>query len=368
LPIHALCETVFRMQFSSTKSLILAFLICLIVNGCSKTPSESSDNSQGTTNSVEMVQTDSNSIVANDKIVDQEPKELGLVWPGGKRFVYEVTIDQTTSAGESSFAAALNSVAGQKFMYSVTANLDETSGNTLLEMEILSALVNLEMMGNKLSFDSENPAPEGSIDPMHTMLEGLNVLIGEKLTLTYTPEGEVTEVKGLDVMYDKITNALPAQAAPIAQGFIQEDQFKQLATYPFWPDAPVKIGENWNRKYTQVFGTSGAMEVDNTYTLKGQTERDGRQVNVLGYAGSIIADASQNDAMMGMEMSMSDGKNSGEIFVDQTSGFIVHASANQEMTMNMQLPEALASAAPGPLAIKAQIVQTTQLIEVTDVE
>ena len=356
------------MQYCSPKSLILASLICLIVVGCSKPPSESTSNSEGTTNSAEIIQTDSNSIVANGESADQEPKALGLTWPDGKRFVYEVKIDQTTSAGASSFAAALNSVAGQQFKYSVTANLDEVSGNTLLEMEILSAMVNLEMMGNKLTFDSENPAPEGSIDPMYTMLEGLNVLIGEKLTLTYTPEGEVTEVNGLDSMYDKITKALPSQAAPIAQGFIQEDQFKQLASYPFWPDAPVKNGENWNRKYTQVFGTSGAMEVDNTYTLKGQAERDSRQVHVLSYEGSIVADAAQNADMMGMEMSMSDGKNSGEIFVDQTSGFIVHASANQEMTMNMQLPEALASAAPGPLAIKAEIVQTTQLIEVTDAE
>jgi hypothetical protein len=354
------------MQYCSPRSLILASLVCLFAVGCSKTPSESSDVSEGTTNSPEVVQADSNSIAANDVVVDPEPKALGLTWPDGKRFVYEVSIDQATSAGESSFGAALNSVAGQKFKYSVTTDLDEDSGNTLLEMEIISAMVNLEMMGNKLVFDSENPAPEGTIDPMHTMLEGLNVLIGEKLTLTYTPEGEVTEVKGLDAMYEKISKALPAQAAPVAQGFIQEDQFKQLASYPFWPGAPVRIGETWNRKYTQVFGTSGAMEVDNTYTLKGQAERDNRKVNVLAYEGSIVADAAQKEDMMGMEMSMSDGNNSGEILVDQTSGFIVHASANQEMTMNMKLQGALASAAPGPIAIKAEIVQTTQLIEVTE--
>ncbi|MBT4273470.1 MAG: hypothetical protein HOD39_00905 [Verrucomicrobia bacterium] len=356
------------MQYNPPKRLILAFLSSFLVAGCSRTPSESSDNTEGADNVANVVQTDSSSIVATDQIAEQGPKTLGLVWPDGKRFVYEVKIDQTTSAGEGSFAAALDSVAGQKFKYSVSANLDEDSGDTLLEMEILSAMVNLEMMGNKLTFDSENPAPAGSIDPMHTMLEGLNVLIGEKLTLTYSSEGGITELNGLDSMYDKITKAIPSQAAPIAQGFIQEDQFKQLASYPFWPESSVKIGDAWKRKYTQVFGTSGAMEVDNTYTLKGQAARDGRQVNVLAYEGSIVAGAAQNADMMGMEMSMTDGTNSGEIFVDQTSGFIVHASANQEMIMNMQLPEALAAAAPGPLAIKASIVQTTQLIEVSDVE
>ena len=356
------------MQYNPSKHLILVFLSCSLVAGCSRTPSESSDNTEGVDNVANVVQTDSSSIVAAGQSAEQELKTLGLTWPDGKRFVYEVKINQITSAGEGSFAAALDSVASQKFKYSVSANIDENSGNTLLEMEILSAMVNLEMMGNKLTFDSENPAPAGSIDPMHTMLEGLNVLIGEKLTLTYSPEGEVTEIKGLESMYDKITNAIPSQAAPVAQGFIQEDQFKQLASYPFWPESSVKIGDDWKRKYTQVFGTSGAMEVDNTYTFKGQAERDGRQVNVLAYEGSILADAAQNADMMGMEMSMTDGKNSGEIFVDQTSGFIVHASANQEMIMNMQLPEALAAAAPGPLAIKASIVQTTQLIEVSVVD
>lgn len=356
------------MQYNPSKHLILAFLSCSLITGCFRAPSESSGNTEGVDNASNVVQTDSSSIVATGQSAEQEPKTLGLAWPDGKRFVYEVKINQITSAEEGSFAAALDSVAGQKFKYSVSANIDENSGNTLLEMEILSAMVNLEMMGNKLTFDSENPAPAGSIDPMHTMLEGLNVLIGEKLTLTYSPEGEVTEVKGLDSMYEKITNAIPPQAAPVAQGFIQEDQFKQLASYPFWPESSVKIGDDWKRKYTQVFGTSGAMEVDNTYTFKGQAERGGRQVNVLAYEGFIVADAAQNADMMGMEMSMTDGKNSGEIFVDRTSGFIVHASANQEMIMNMQLPEALAAAAPGPLAIKASIVQTTQLIEVSDVE
>jgi len=356
------------MQYNPSKHLILAFLSCSLITGCFRAPSESSGNTEGVDNASNVVQTDSSSIVATGQSAEQEPKTLGLAWPDGKRFVYEVKINQITSAEEGSFAAALDSVAGQKFKYSVSANIDENSGNTLLEMEILSAMVNLEMMGNQLTFDSENPAPAGSIDPMHTMLEGLNVLIGEKLTLTYSPEGEVTEIKGLDSMYDKITNAIPPQAAPVAQGFIQEDQFKQLASYPFWPESSVKIGDDWKRKYTQVFGTSGAMEVDNTYTFTGQAERDGRQVNVLSYEGFIVADAAQNADMMGMEMSMTDGKNSGEIFVDRTSGFIVHASANQEMIMNMQLPEALAAAAPGPLTIKASIVQTTQLIEVSDAE
>ncbi|MBT5927877.1 MAG: hypothetical protein HOH33_14790 [Verrucomicrobia bacterium] len=356
-----------------SKALTLASLIGIIFVGCSKssdesTPSESADTSPEPSKVVETSQTDSNVIGAAVDGTDQEPKSLGLTWPDGKRFVYEVKIDQTTTAGESSFAAALNSVAGQKFRYSLTADLDEATGNTLLEMEILSAMVNLEMMGNKLTFDSENPAPEGSIDPMYTMLEGLNVLIGEKLTLTYSSEGEITEVKGLDDMYDKISKALPSQAAPVAQGFIQEDQFKQLASYPFWPEASVKNGESWKQKYIQVFGASGAMEVDNTYTLKGKSVRDSRQVNVLTYDGLVIADAAQNADMMGMEMSMTDGTNSGEIYVDQTSGFIVHASSNQEMTMNMKLPEALAAASPGPLAIKANIVQSTQLIEVTDSE
>ena len=315
----------------------------------------------------ESAQTDTQSVVTSQSSAVQEPISMSLAWPNGKRFVYEVNINQTTSAGEGSFAAALNSVAGQKFKYGVTAVLDETTGNTQLEMEILSAMVNLEMMGNKLTFDSENPAPEASIDPMHTMLQGLKVLIGEKLFLTYSPDGKVTDVKGVDAMYEKIMKALPSQAAPVAQGFIQEDQFKQLASYPFWPETPVKIGDSWNRKYTQVFGASGAMEMDNAYTFQNQTERDNHPVNLLVYEGSVVADAAQNAAMMGMEMSMKDGKNSGEIFVDKTSGFIVHSSSNQEMTMNMKLPEALAAAAPAPISIKATIVQTTQLIEMTDV-
>ncbi len=348
--------------------LAITTLACLLMAGCSPSGEKNGADHGASSGTGDLSQTDPNAIKGWNAVVDQGPKELKLTWPDGKRFVYEVKIDQTTSAGETSFAAALNSVAAQSFKYALTTDLDETSGNTILEMEILSAMVNLEMMGNKLTFDSEKPAPEGSIDPMYTMLQGLNVLIGEKLTLTYTPEGEVTEVTGLDNMYDKISKALPAQAAPVAQGFIQEDQFKQLASYPFWPDASVKIGETWKRKYTQVFGTSGAMEVDNVYTLKAQDQHDDYPVNVLEYEGAVVADDSQNAEMMGMEMSMSDGKNSGQILVDQTSGFIVHAVANQEMTMNMQLPEAFASAAPGPLAIKATLVQTTDLIDVSDVE
>ena len=295
-----------------------------------------------------------------------EPRQLALKWPEGKRFVYEIGIDQVTSAGNSPLAAAMNSKADQHFTYALTTSKDSDSGNTQLEMEFLAAKLNMDMMGNKLSYDSDNKKAAESIDPMHSMLAGLDALMGQKLTMTLSPTGEITSVDGVEEMYDKVINALPDIAKSVAQGIVQEDQFKQLIQYPFLPEAAVKGGDKWNRTYAQVFGISGAMDIDNTYTYLGQTTQDEVQLDVLSYEGKVLTGEDQIDQMMGMKISMEGGKNAGLIKLDQISGHIVESDATQEMTMLMGAPESMKAMLPEETKISIQMTQKIRLKEITE--
>jgi hypothetical protein len=370
------------MQSNLMKPFLLTWCLAILLIGCSKMETEDPITADQTS------QQDSKSLATSNAINPAtpsgmqeehpelkksitsilEPQQLTLKWPVGKRFVYEIGIDQVTSAGNSPLAAAMNSKADQNFTYALTTRKDPASGKTQLEMEFLAAKLNMDMMGNKLNYDSDNKKAAESIDPMHSMLAGLDALMGQKLTMTLNAAGEITSVEGMDEMVEKVINALPAAAKSVAQGIVQEDQFKQLIQYPFLPETAVKGGDKWNRIYTQVFGISGAMDIDNAYTYLGQTTQGEVQLNVLSYEGKVLAGQDQMDEMMGMKISMEGGKNTGLIKLDQISGHIVESDATQEMTMLMSVPEAMKAMLPGETKISIQMSQKIRLKEVTDAD
>ena len=368
------------MQINLMKTFLLSWCLAGLFIGCSKMETEdpvaAEQAAQGEGQSTETSGGESQAsapgaLVEHPELEQglkspQNPQQLTLKWPEGKRFVYEIGIDQVTSAGNSPLAAAMNSKADQNFTYALTTSKDPASGNTQLEMEFIAAKLNMDMMGNKLNYDSENKNAAESIDPMYSMLAGLDALMGQKLTMTLTPEGDITSVQGVDEMYEKVINALPDAAKSVAQGIVQEDQFKQLIQYPFLPETAVKGGDTWHRAYTQVFGISGAMDIDNSYTYLGQTTQDDVQLNVLSYEGKVLTGEEQIDQMMGMKISMEGGKNTGLIKLDQVFGHIVESDATQEMTMLMSVPESMKAMLPEETKISIQMTQKIRLKEVTE--
>ncbi|MDA7618099.1 MAG: DUF6263 family protein [Verrucomicrobiota bacterium] len=354
-------------------------MAALLLAGCSKTDSEMESRTesflqQGENESLVQAAHEVDSQLASPVEPDAllmaptEPQQLALSWPDGKRFIYEVVIEQVTSAGESPFAVAMNSKADQQFTYAITSRLDGATGHVQLELEFLSAKLNLDMMGNKLQYDSTLEEASKSIDPMYSMLSGLDAIMGEKLLMTLTQSGDITKMEGLKAMYQKVSASLPNQAQAIAQGIVQEDQFKQLVRYPFFPTKPVSAGTSWNQRYTQVFGISGAMEMDNTYTYKGQEQTDQKTLNVLSYEGKVMAGEEQKEEMMGMELSMMGGKNAGEIKLDTMHGYIVASEGSQEMTMRMRIPEEMSAGLPETPDINITMKQLIRLKEISDVQ
>jgi len=111
---------------------------------------------------------------------------------------------------------------------------------------------------------------------------------------------------------------------------------------------------------------SGAMEIDNTYTFHGQESDGDRTLNVVSFVGKVLAGEDQSDEMMGMSLSMNDGKNSGTIKLDQATGHMVYSDTFQEMTMKMEIPAAMKEAFPEPPPIKITLNQQIVLKEVID--
>jgi len=370
------------MQTNLMKSFLLSLCLAALFIGCSKMETEDpvamdqTSPLEGDSAEMSAAESQSDALIPSAEMLEltkslttpEEPQQLSLTWPEGKRYVYEIGIDQVTSAGNSPLAAAMDSKADQHFTYALTTSKDPDSGNTQLELEFLAAKLNMDMMGNKLNYDSDNKKAAESIDPMYSMLSGLDAIMGQKLTMTLGPDGEITEVEGINEMYEKVINALPDAAKSVAQGIVQEDQFKQLIQYPFLPEAAVKTGETWNRTYTQVFGISGAMEIDNNYTYLGQTTQDEVQLDVLSYNGNVVIGEDQSDQMMGVNLTMEGGRNTGIIKLDQISGHIVESDTSQEMTMTMSLPDNMKGMPIEAPKISIQMNQKIRLKEVTEAD
>lgn len=220
---------------------------------------------------------------------------------------------------------------------------------------------NIDMMGQKLEFDSENP------DAANPLLgNALSSLIDLVVEAVYDKEGTVSSFK-------MVGGGASGGANPLTSGLgIGEEMFKQMAKDYSWdnyPKEPVEVGGTWTDEKKMPMGPMGEAVVAVEYKFVGTDAfKDGGpklpKIEFTGelresVSGKLPSGAAGGAAPGGVGLKIANLKMKGTMFFDPEAAFMRHSVTDVEMVAEMNNGETT-------MEIPTKQKITTDLLELKD--
>ena len=197
-----------------------------------------------------------------------------------------------------------------------------------------------------LEFDSAGPADEQNpmLAPMY------NALLDTTISFTVGPDGEISNVSGMDKMWEKMAGAAPGGAAAAMMGSMKEqfgDKMLEQIAGPakmFLPDKAVAKGESWTVEQDLPLPMIGQAKMQQECRLADVTETAKGKMAIIKFSGKMKSDEPAAPTTMGavqMKFNSMDIQQSGTMKMDLKLGMVTDSDMDQtaDMAMEMTPPE-----------------------------
>jgi hypothetical protein len=195
----------------------------------------------------------------------QDSVELKWKFEKDKTFYQEMTT--TTKQTMKVMNMDITQNHSQTFWFSwAPVSLDEKTKEWKVKQKILGAQMEIEISGNKITFDSRKDAGTGS-----TLQEFFKALVGTEFTLTISEKMEVAKIEGREEFLKKLNQTNPMME-PLLKQILGDEALKQMADPAFAvvPGKAVKKGDTWKKTSKMNMGPIGTYESEYTYTYEGK--------------------------------------------------------------------------------------------------
>jgi hypothetical protein len=126
----------------------------------------------------------------------------------------------------------------------------------------------------KMAYDSKNPV-ENMSETDKMMAKIFGVLIGKPFNVSFTADGSVLSVSGMDTIMEDVVKAVADDGqiasqivSALQQQFGNEPIGKSFEqSFKIYPDRKIKVGDSWETQQTVVI-SGMTTETKSTYTLK----------------------------------------------------------------------------------------------------
>ena len=239
--------------------------------------------------------------------------------------------------------------------YAMSVEGVDASGN--MKVATRYEFVRLRQKGpaGALEYDSTNPPKQ-----IPQAAKSFAALVGLGFTATITPTGKVTAVEGLDAMFAELLRKLELPDGPskAAVQRILTEQFGEPAMkehlenmFTLYPDAPVAVGESWQRRVVVTKGFP--VVIDGTCTLK---DRSGGTAHI-----EAKAMLSPNEAAGPVELGTGrmsyelKGEQSGTAEVDEATGWTRSITTTQLVSGTLRFQGSGTPETTSPITIRGKV-------------
>jgi hypothetical protein len=269
-----------------------------------------------------------------------EPKEkVSLKWKfeKGKTFYQKLTTktDQTMTVNNNK----VTQVQDQTFYFSWT--VDKVEGDTVvLTQKILGVVMNIDIGGSKISYDSTAAAAPGGGGTTNPLSEFFKQLVGAEFKVTLdTKNLKVTKIEGRDDFLKKLV-AANAQMKPLLDTILSEKALVEMAepTFAVIPTDAKAKGESWTRNTTLDMGPIGKYDNKYTYTYDG---KEGKLDKIKVTAELTYQPPTGDTAGVGglpfkiKDAKLKSGDSSGAVYFDEAKGRVDRS--NLSLTLKGEL-------------------------------
>jgi hypothetical protein len=226
----------------------------------------------------------------------------------------EQRIDQTTGSNPQTTEQAMT------IGYSMAVEEVDPSGNMKVATKYDSVQFRQKGPAGAVEYDSAKEPKQ-----IAQAARPFAALVGLGFKITFTPEGKVSAVEGLDAMLAEMVRKLElpegqskAVQKVLGEQFGAEAMKQNLENiFPLYPQAPVAVGESWQRR--MVVSKGFPIVTDGTYTLKARA--DG--VAIIEFKAAISPNEAAGSVELGTGKMSYDlkGEQTGTAEVDEASGY-----------------------------------------------
>lgn len=208
------------------------------------------------------------------------------------------------------------------FSYKIADELPNK--NFQIEYSMGRMKMDMDVNGNSMSFDSQNPDENSPVAPVLIALNDM------KITFELTPAGKVEMVSGLDEVAKKI--AANPQMLQTLRMFSDKENFGSFAsqTFNYIPEDKVKEGDKWSASFKLPLFN------DNNTTMNYEVasiEKNSMNLNVNSNV-NLDSPIEQNGMKINMKMT---GTQTGTMAVDTNDGWVRSSNLNQKFDMNLKM-------------------------------
>jgi len=247
----------------------------------------------------------------------------------GKKYEYQSEMIQNIQ----------QNVMGQTIPMELEMNIKylmEIKGKTSQETQMqytykeVAYIINSPMM--KMGYDSKNPIENPSeMDKIFSKI--FSTLIDESFMIVVAPDGTITSVTGMELIAEKMVNAISGDGTMAAQlGAQMKMQFGDDAiknsfqqAFKIYPANPVKKGDSWNLESKTTISNMNT-DVKTKYSLKDISK------NLATITFESVMELIPTE---GMEGNLS-GSQTGTMIVDTKTGMTITSDVSQNMKGNVK--------------------------------
>ncbi|MCF6170760.1 MAG: DUF6263 family protein [Bacteroidales bacterium] len=234
----------------------------------------------------------------------QKTVELRYNLNQGDKYEYNIETEQDIAFETNGQTMVVTSKIG----FEMTGTVENNERDSIVVKTTINRVTMLQsLFGMEIKYDSDDPST--AENPMAAQISSImKDLVGSSYTMTMDNRGNVKNMDLSDITRN-------------------DDLAKNLSSgsnYAIYPDQKVGVGDTWE-KDIEPLRTS-----DMKYHIKYTVLKTNNKQTTLGIEGTISANKVNNE-----DMNLH-GTQSGEMIVDTKTGWLIEATIDQEVSMNIE--------------------------------
>jgi hypothetical protein len=160
----------------------------------------------------------------------------------------------------------------QTFYIKWTPKEPDVKGNWVVTQKIVGVKMDIDIGGNKISYDSTAPA-----QPQNPMTDFFKALLELELTFTIDKDLKVVKIDGNEEFIKKLSKTNP-QMEPLLKSILSEDALKKMTEptlFAFPSKREDREKKRWNKVSELSLGPIGSYTTDYLFTLAGKDKDSG---------------------------------------------------------------------------------------------
>jgi hypothetical protein len=216
----------------------------------------------------------------------------------------------------------------QTFVVEWIPKAKDKDGNYVVTQKIVGIKMNIDIGGNKISFDSTQ---KNQKNPMTDFFEQL---LKQELEFHISPDLSVKEIKGRDEFVKSLGETNPQMTALLKQ-ILSQDALTKMAEPTWWalPTGPVTKDKTWTKDSKLNLGPIGKYDTSFTFTYLGQD----KNLDKVGIKADLTYSAPTEKEASGLPFTIKEAKlaskkpATGEALFDRSKGRFESSKMNMEL-------------------------------------